>query len=73
MRRHGAEVVKSEYTEKVQPRLNDKINLGSHENHNWEPVLGTFGPHEGKIICKTCGGKFVTWLSKQHVRLIRQK
>jgi hypothetical protein len=73
MRKHGAEIVQSQYTKNVQSRLKDKVDLGSHENHDWEPTLGNFGPHKGKIICKTCGDKFVTWLSKQHVRLIRQQ
>lgn len=43
---------------------NININLGIHENHNWQPIRGTFGPHAGKVICNTCGGKFVTWLPK---------
>lgn len=43
---------------------NTKINLGKHENHDWQPLIGPFGPHEGKIICKTCGGKWVAWLPK---------
>lgn len=41
-----------------------QINLGKHENHNWQPVVGPFGPHAGKIICKTCGGKWIKWLPK---------
>ena len=49
------------------------INLGTHETHNWRIVLEPSGPHAGKIVCDTCGGKHVTWLSKEHVRLIRQK
>lgn len=41
-----------------------QINLKQHENHDWQPLKGPFGPHEGKIICKTCGGKWVAWLPK---------
>jgi hypothetical protein len=41
-----------------------EVNLGKHENHNWKPVIGEFGPHKGKIICETCEGKWVTWLPK---------
>lgn len=41
-----------------------EINLGKHENHEWDVVLDVPGPHAGKIICKTCGGKWVTWLPK---------
>lgn len=41
-----------------------EINLGKHENHDWKPVKGPFGPHEGKIICNTCSGKWVAWLPK---------
>lgn len=40
------------------------INLGKHENHEWDVVLDVPEPHSGKIICKTCGGKWVTWLPK---------
>mgnify|MGYP000411479362 CR=1 FL=1 len=49
------------------------IDLGTHEDHDWRIVLEPTGPHAGKIVCDTCGGKHVTWLSKEHVRLIRQK
>lgn len=41
-----------------------QINLGKHEKHDWQPLKGPFGPHEGKIVCKTCGGKWVAWLPK---------
>lgn len=41
-----------------------KINLGIHENHDWEIVRDVPAPHSGKIICNTCGGKWVTWLPK---------
>lgn len=41
-----------------------EINLGKHENHEWEVVTDVPSPHIGKIICKTCGGKWVTWLPK---------
>lgn len=40
------------------------INLKEHEKHDWQPLKGPFGPHEGKIICNTCGGKWVAWLPK---------
>ncbi len=76
IRQHGYEAVDRQYirqTFKPEPNLKQQINLGIHENHDWQPVLEAKGPHAGKIICNTCGGKFVTWLSKEHVRLIRQK
>jgi len=76
MRKHGTETVNREYIGKTATRqkqsLKKEINLGNHEDHKWQPVLGSFGPHQGKVICNTCNGKFVTWLSKQHVRLICQ-
>jgi len=43
---------------------NTKINLGKHEQHDWQPLKGPFGPHAGKIICKTCKDKWVAWLPK---------
>ena len=43
---------------------NRQINLGIHENHNWQPIRLSIGPHAGKVICNDCGGKFVTWLPK---------
>jgi len=43
---------------------NKNINLGIHEEHDWHPIKGPFGPHAGKIICNTCGGKFIKWLPK---------
>lgn len=77
MRKHGIDIVKREYVSntvsKQKEILKEEINLGIHENHNWQPVLGSFGPHQGKIVCNTCNEKFVTWLKKEHVRLIRQK
>ena len=66
VRKHGHEVVEREYTQKVRksksPSTN--INLKQHEKHDWQPIKGPFGPHAGKIICNTCGGKLVTWLPK---------
>lgn len=41
-----------------------QINLKQHEMHDWQPIKGPFGNHAGKIICNTCGGKWVTWLPK---------
>jgi hypothetical protein len=40
------------------------INLGIHEDHNWQPLKGPFGPHSGKIICKSCNDKWIAWLPK---------
>jgi len=66
IRKHGHEIVQSEYTQKVQKKQANKnfINLGIHEKHNWQPLKGPFGPHAGKIICKTCQDKWVAWLPK---------
>jgi hypothetical protein len=41
-----------------------EINLGKHETHDWQVVRDVPAPHSGKIICNTCGGKWVTWLPK---------
>jgi hypothetical protein len=46
------------------PKPSKEINLGKHENHDWQPIKGNFGPHTGKIICNSCGGKWVAWLPK---------
>ena len=46
------------------PDKKTNINLGIHENHDWQPIKGPFGPHAGKIICKTCNDKWVSWLPK---------
>ena len=40
------------------------IKLGEHEKHDIEYVMVSSGPHKGKAICKTCNGKFVTWIPK---------
>lgn len=42
----------------------NKLNLGKHEKHDLDVILEPSGPHKGKIICKTCNGKFVTWIPK---------
>jgi hypothetical protein len=39
-------------------------SLGEHLHHNWQAIQHTTGPHEGKAICNTCGGKFIMWLPK---------
>lgn len=77
MRKHGVEVVQAEYVNKTQKKKSLQlkeinIDLGKHENHDWQVILEPTGPHKGKITCNTCN-KHVTWLSEQHVRLIRQK
>lgn len=54
------------YTYKRQRVLTPttQINLGKHEDHDWDVVTDVPSPHVGKIICNTCGGKWVTWLPK---------
>ena len=49
---------KKSYTQHSQ------INLGKHEKHDWQPLKGPVGLHAGKVICNTCGGKWVAWLPK---------
>jgi hypothetical protein len=41
--------------------------LGIHENHEWEIINKPTGPHAGKIVCNTCGGKFVNWIPKDYI------
>ena len=41
-------------------------NLGIHVTHNWQPVKLESGPHVGKAVCNTCGGKFIMWLPKNY-------
>lgn len=74
IRKHGYEAVDRQYIRQTVKKTPDfNVNLGTHEDHDWRIVLEPTGPHAGKIVCDTCGGKHVTWLSKEHVRLIRQK
>jgi hypothetical protein len=35
-----------------------------HENHKLLTTMTT-GPHYAKLICMSCGGKFVKWLTKE--------
>ena len=35
-----------------------------HENHKLITTMTT-GPHYAKLICMSCGGKFVKWLTKE--------
>lgn len=51
---------------KAKIRQNEKLkkNLGIHESHDWQPIEGQVGPHAGKAVCNTCGGKFIMWLPK---------
>jgi hypothetical protein len=41
-------------------------HLGTHKDHNWEPIRLESGPHVGKAICNTCNGKFIMWLPKNY-------
>ena len=73
IRRHGHEVVEREYTQKTRKinNLSTNINLGIHEKHDWQPIISPpDATHAGKIICNSCNGKWVIWLSKEHVRII---
>ena len=54
---------KSKPSEAEQKQAAANIKLGIHEDHDWEVVICA-SPHAGKIVCKTCGDKFVTWLPK---------
>lgn len=42
-------------------------HLGIHKEHDWEIINKPTGPHAGKIICNTCGGKFVNWIPKGYI------
>lgn len=73
IRKHGHEVVEREYTQKVRKAnsLSSQIDLKDHEEHDWQPIISPPGStHAGKIVCNTCNGKWVTWLSKDHVKAI---
>ena len=73
IRKHGHEVVEREYSNKTRKTNNLTLNidLGIHENHTWEPIISPpNSTHAGKIICNTCNGKWVTWLSKDHVKTL---
>lgn len=39
-----------------------------HAEHEQELVIGDFGPHCGKWICKKCKGKWVRWANKKEVK-----
>lgn len=41
-----------------------EIKLGIHEDHEWYVVKLNNGTHAGKVLCQTCGDKFVTWVPK---------
>ena len=41
-------------------------HLGIHLQHDWEPIKINVGPHVGKVICHTCGDRFVMWLPKNY-------
>ena len=43
-------------------------SLGEHLHHNWQAIQSNSGPHEGKAICNTCGGKFIMWLPKGYFK-----
>lgn len=76
IRKHGQEVVEREYTQKVRKTnsLSLNIDLKEHETHDWQPSISPPGStHAGKITCNTCNGKWVTWLSKDHVKAILKK
>lgn len=73
IRKHGHEVVEREYTQQVKKtnNLTLDIPLNKHEKHDWQPIISPpDATHAGKIICNTCNGKWVTWLSKEHVKAI---
>jgi len=71
VKKKGFEIVETEYQQKAQfkkdfPEL--FVDLGKHKKHKWIAEEGPFGPHAGKAICKTCKGKFITWLSKDYFK-----
>lgn len=59
--RHGFD---KKWHEKIRNKKKKNINLGIHENHNWHVIKEQIGPHAGKIICKDCNNKLITWLPK---------
>lgn len=49
-------------------RTNLRQKLGTHQDHNWEILNQPTGPHAGKVVCHTCGGKFVMWIPKGYIQ-----
>lgn len=39
-----------------------------HQDHEQELIIGDFGPHAGKWVCKQCKGKWVRWANKKEVK-----
>lgn len=44
-----------------------ELKLKEHKLHNWIIIDKPSGPHVGKIVCNTCGGKFVSWIPKDYL------
>jgi hypothetical protein len=41
-----------------------------HEGHHLLTTMTT-GPHYAKLICMTCGGKFVKWLNREQYQMYK--
>ena len=54
-----------EQKHKKAQALKEKQFLGVHTDHDLEQIKLDSGPHHGKLICKTCGNKFLKWLPKE--------
>ena len=50
--------------ERKQRLLNQKINLGIHEDHDLDVIKLDSGPHAAKLVCIECNNKFIRWLPK---------
>lgn len=48
----------------------EKKKRESHEGHH-VLVTMTTGPHYAKLICATCGGKFVKWLNREQYQMYK--
>lgn len=70
---HYAEAIERNQKEKPLFKAPRELKLGIHQDHNWQIINEPTGPHRGKVICKTCGGKFVTWLPKGAIKKTARK
>jgi hypothetical protein len=57
---HDRQAQKQQRKERL---LNQKIDLGIHEDHDLDIVKLDSGPHASKLTCTTCN-KFIRWLPK---------
>jgi hypothetical protein len=46
--------------------------IDKHKKHELKLVLGPYGPHYAKFVCKNCNNAYVKWATKHEAKIYQE-